>query len=76
VLNVGTPELLVILLVALVVIGPTKLPGAARKMGRAMGEVRKVSTGFQREMRSALREADEKPPRTDPRTDQRTGPAD
>ena len=65
--NVGTPELLVILLVALLVLGPTKLPDAARKMGRAMSEARRMTSGFEREMRSAMREAEhsDKEPPTD-----------
>lgn len=61
-LNVGTPELLVILVVALLVLGPTRLPGAARQVGKALGEVRKLSNGFQAEMRDAMRE----PVKTDP----------
>jgi sec-independent protein translocase protein TatB len=56
VFNVGTPELLVILLVALIVLGPAKLPEAARQVGRFVGEFRKVSTGFQSELRDAMQE--------------------
>jgi sec-independent protein translocase protein TatB len=56
VFNVGTPELLVILLVALIVLGPAKLPDAARQVGRFVGELRKVSTGFQSELRDAMQE--------------------
>ncbi len=52
--NVGGGELLVILLVALIVLGPTKLPDAARQFGRVMTELRRLSSGFQREMRAAL----------------------
>ncbi|MDQ1424479.1 MAG: sec-independent protein translocase protein TatB [Acidimicrobiaceae bacterium] len=52
--NVGTGELLVILLIALIVLGPDKLPDAARKMGNIMGELRRMSGGFQQEMRSAM----------------------
>ena len=52
--NVGTGELLVILLIALIVLGPDKLPDAARKMGNVMGELRRMSGGFQAEMRSAM----------------------
>ncbi len=52
--NVGGGELLVILLVALIVLGPTKLPEAARQFGRVMNELRRISSGFQREMREAL----------------------
>ena len=52
--NVGTGELLVILLIALIVLGPEKLPDAARKMGNVVGELRRMSGGFQQEMRSAM----------------------
>lgn len=54
--NVGTGELLVILLIALIVLGPDKLPDAARKMGNVMGELRRMSGGFEAEMRSAMDE--------------------
>ena len=50
----GGPELLVIFLVALVVIGPQQLPKAMRTFGNAMAEVRKVSSSFQSEMKSAM----------------------
>ena len=53
-LNIGGGELLVIMLVALIVLGPTKLPGAAQQAGKFMSELRKLSTGFQREMRDAM----------------------
>jgi len=50
----GGPELLVIFLVALVVIGPQQLPKAMRTFGNVMAEVRKVSSSFQAEMKSAM----------------------
>ena len=56
VLNLGTGELVVIFLVALIVLGPTKLPDAARQMGRMAAELRRLSGGFQEEMRAAMRE--------------------
>lgn len=40
--NVGTQELLVILVLALVVVGPQKLPEIARSIGRGMREFRKM----------------------------------
>ncbi|NNC79974.1 MAG: twin-arginine translocase subunit TatB [Acidimicrobiales bacterium] len=55
-LNVGGWEVLMILLVALIVLGPTRLPEAARQLGRVLKEARKISTGFQREFREALRD--------------------
>jgi Tat protein translocase TatB subunit len=59
--NVGPGELLVIMLVALVVLGPDKLPDAARKMGNVMGELRRMSNGFQEEMRGAFDEVTKTP---------------
>ena len=55
-LNLGTGELLVIFLVALLVLGPNKLPDAARQMGRMVAELRRLSTGFQDEMRAAMQD--------------------
>jgi sec-independent protein translocase protein TatB len=54
--SVGTPEILVILVVALIVLGPNRLPGAARQVGKAMSEFRRVSTDLQTEMRDAFSE--------------------
>jgi sec-independent protein translocase protein TatB len=59
--NVGGGELLMIMLVALIVLGPQRLPEAARTVGRVVSEVRRVSTGFQREIRTAFDESDATP---------------
>jgi Tat protein translocase TatB subunit len=40
--NIGTQELLVILAIALVVVGPRRLPEISRTIGRVMNELRKV----------------------------------
>jgi sec-independent protein translocase protein TatB len=64
VLNLGTGEVLVILVVALVVLGPDKLPGAARQVGRWLGELRRLSSGFQAELRDALQEPVDQTPRS------------
>jgi sec-independent protein translocase protein TatB len=46
--NVGGAEFLVIAFVALIILGPDKLPEAARKIGNVMGELRQMSSGFKR----------------------------
>ena len=46
--GIGPGELIVIILVALVALGPEKLPAAARVLGRFSGELRRLSTEFQR----------------------------
>jgi sec-independent protein translocase protein TatB len=61
VFNVGGGELLVILVVALIVLGPTQLPKAARQVGQVMTELKRVSTGFQQELTNALDTEAEKP---------------
>ncbi len=48
--GIGMPELLVIMAIALIVIGPKKLPDLARSIGRALGEFKKA-TG---ELKSSL----------------------
>jgi sec-independent protein translocase protein TatB len=52
--NIGGGEVLVILLIALIVLGPDKLPNAARQAGKYLGDFRRMSTGFQRELRDAM----------------------
>ena len=47
-------EVLVILVVALIVLGPEKLPGVMRSAGKALGELRRASTEFQRTMNTEL----------------------
>lgn len=46
--GIGSTELLVILLVALIVLGPKSLASFSSKLGKLLGEFRKVSTDFQR----------------------------
>jgi sec-independent protein translocase protein TatB len=66
--NIGGGEFLVIALIALIVLGPQRLPDAARQLGKVMGELRRVSNGFQAELKGALDEADPQGPPT-PRRD-------
>jgi sec-independent protein translocase protein TatB len=56
VFNLSGGEIIVILVLALIVIGPEKLPDAVRKAGRAYAELRKLSAGFQSELQDNLGE--------------------
>jgi len=56
--NVGGGELLVILVLALIVLGPQRLPDAMRTVGRVMGEVKRISSGFQQDLTSAIQDMD------------------
>jgi sec-independent protein translocase protein TatB len=56
VFNLSGSEIIVILLLALVVLGPEKLPEALRRAGRTYSELKKMGNSFQSEMRSVLDE--------------------
>ncbi len=52
--NLGPAEIIAILVVALIVLGPKRLPEAGRQVGRAIAEVRRWSQGFQTEVRNVI----------------------
>jgi len=41
--GIGVPELIIILVIALIVVGPKKLPDIAKAIGRGLSEFRKAS---------------------------------
>lgn len=51
--GIGIPELLVILVVALIVLGPQRLPEVARALGKGLGELRRAADGLTSELRDA-----------------------
>ncbi|WP_083453973.1 Sec-independent protein translocase subunit TatA/TatB [Syntrophomonas palmitatica] len=61
--NIGPWELVFILAIALMVVGPGKLPEVARSIGKATNEFKKVTTGMKREFETAIRDAEETPHR-------------
>jgi sec-independent protein translocase protein TatB len=54
----SVPHLIIIFVVALVVLGPEKLPEVARVLGKMMAEFRKVSTDFRTTLEDEMREID------------------
>ena len=52
--GIGLPELVVILAVALIVLGPQRLPEVARMLGRAYAQLRRASEEFQNAIRQDL----------------------
>ena len=51
--GIGTPELLVILIVALIVLGPKRLPEVARALGKGLAELRRATSGLSDELQNA-----------------------
>lgn len=58
--GIGSTELIVILIVALIVIGPAKLPEMAKSLGKALGEFRRVSSDVKRTIEMEAEQADQK----------------
>ena len=52
--NIGSGEVLVILVLGLLVLGPERLPEFARKIGKFLKEAKRMSRCFQEELRSAV----------------------
>ena len=64
--GIGMPELLVIMIVALLVLGPKRLPEIARSLGKGMAEFRRASSEFQRTLTASLEEPPPAAPPTKP----------
>ena len=58
--GIGSTEILVILLVALIVLGPSKLPDVAKSIGKALGEFRRVTTDVKRTIEMEAEAAEQK----------------
>ncbi|MHB1129022.1 MAG: Sec-independent protein translocase subunit TatA/TatB [Ilumatobacteraceae bacterium] len=54
--NLSGSEIVFLLIIGLVVLGPEKLPTALRKAGRLYGEFKRVTAGAESEFRSAFAE--------------------
>ena len=53
-MKIGATELIVIFIVALLVIGPDKLPYYAKKLGAALKEFKKVSSDMTKDVRESV----------------------
>ena len=58
--GIGMPEMILILAIALIVIGPKKLPDLAKSLGRAMREFKKATNEFKETMQIDSEMADVK----------------
>jgi TatA/E family protein of Tat protein translocase len=64
--GIGMTELLIVLVVGLLVIGPKKLPELARTLGRGLAEFRRASTEMRREFLDVAESTRIDPPAEDP----------
>ncbi len=54
-MNLGFTEILFIVMLALILFGPRRLPEIARQMGKFMAEFRKASNDFQSQIHEEIR---------------------
>lgn len=53
--DIGFPELLLLAVIGMVVIGPERLPGVARTIGRGLGQAKRAMHKFQRQLEDEVR---------------------
>ena len=56
--NIGFPELLVIMIIALLIFGPKKLPEVGRSIGKALREFRKTSDEIKEKIEEEIQAAE------------------
>ncbi|MDI6735767.1 MAG: TatA/E family twin arginine-targeting protein translocase [bacterium] len=62
--GIGMPELIIILIVALIIFGPKRLPEMGKSLGRAIKEFRKTSQELKEEIKLDIHESPEIEERT------------
>ncbi len=58
--GIGMPELIVILVIALIVIGPQKLPELARSLGKGLAEFKRATDDFRQGVEDEAKAAEER----------------
>ena len=53
-MNLGLPEMIFILLLALVIVGPKKLPEVARQLGKFLAEFKRTSNEFKHQLEAEM----------------------
>ena len=55
-MNLGMPEMIFLVVIALLLFGPKKLPEIGRTIGKAMGEFKRASQEFQSQLNEEVRQ--------------------
>ena len=61
--NLGMPELMMIMLLALLLFGPKKLPEIGKQVGKALGEFKRASNDLKRSIEDEMEKASDAGPR-------------
>jgi sec-independent protein translocase protein TatA len=70
ILDIGSTEIVVIMLVALLLFGSKRMPDLARSLGKSLREFRKATSGLEAELKRAMEAPPSPPPKptADPRS--------
>jgi sec-independent protein translocase protein TatA len=58
--SIGMPELIIILVIALIIFGPRKLPELGRSLGKSINEFKKASTELQNTLEQEIKVEEQK----------------
>jgi len=70
--SIGMPELVIILVIALIIFGPRKLPELGRSLGKSIGEFKKASNELRNTLDEEIRIEDQRDQRAALRAEQDT----
>jgi sec-independent protein translocase protein TatA len=70
--SIGMPELVIILVIALIIFGPRKLPELGRSLGKSIGEFKKASNELRNTLEEEIRIEDQRDQRAALKAEQDT----
>src|SRR5512145_3228680 len=68
--SIGMPELIIILVIALIIFGPRKLPELGKSLGRSLNEFKRASTDLQNTLEQEIRLEEQKETAAKTRTEE------
>jgi sec-independent protein translocase protein TatA len=68
-LDVGGPEILIVMLVTLLLFGSKRMPDLARSLGKSLRELKKAASGLEEELKRAIEATPPPPPKPQPRAE-------
>jgi sec-independent protein translocase protein TatA len=73
---IGMPELIIIMVIALIIFGPRKLPELGRSIGRSLNEFKRASNELRSTLDEEIRVEEQRSAERQPAPDSSTAPAE